>query len=139
MFRRVPDRCPTLEGDMRFVIQATKAHLANIWIRDKSYRNLLDLHQSLEETFAEDLGPYHENTLQQKNTKMVYERYLLPYEQSQEFPSILQFNDIFLQTDQFAWLEARDTIILQNAPYCKASGRESEIAPLWDGVIVSTL
>ena len=135
MFRRVLDRCPTLKSDMRFIIRAAKANLASVWIRDKSYRDLLDLHQSLEETFAEELGPYHENTLEQKNSKMLYERYLLPSEQSQEFPSILQFNDIFLQTDQFACLEARDITILQNALCCKASGRESEIMQLWDGVI----
>lgn len=83
----------------------------------------------------EELGPYDEDTLQQKNSKMFYENYLLSYEQSREFPSILQFDDIFISTDQFACLEASDNIILQNALYCKALGKEIKIAPLWDGVI----
>ena len=44
---------------------------------------------------------------------MFYEKYLSPDEQSQEFPSILEFHDILLRTNQFACLEARDIIILQ--------------------------
>ena len=77
MVRLVRDRCPTLEGDMRFVIQSPKARPAIVWIHDKSYRNLLDHHGPLEGTTAEYLGPHHEDTLQQKNSKMFYENYLL--------------------------------------------------------------
>ena len=134
-FRLVLDRCPTLKGDMRFVIKSAKRRIANVWIHDKSYRDLLDLYRSLEETNEEELGPYHVDTLQEKNNRMFYEKYFLPYEQSQEFPSMLEFHDIFLGTDQFACLEARDTIVLQSVLYCKALGREGEIAPLWDAVI----
>ena len=81
-FRLVVDRCPTLEGDMRFVIRSAKRLLIHVCIADKSYRDLLDLHRWLEETIGEDLGPYHEDTLQEKNNKMFYDNCLLPYEQS---------------------------------------------------------
>ena len=116
MFRLVLERCPALEGGMRFVLKSAKARPAIVWVHDKSYLNLLDHHRSLEEATVEELGPY-EDMLQQKNSKMFYENYLLSYEQSREFPSILQFDDIFLRTDQFACLEASDNVILQNALY----------------------
>ena len=64
MFRSVLDRCPTFQGDKRFVIKVAKARLAIVWIHDKSYRDLFDFHRSLEKTTVEELGPYHEDTLQ---------------------------------------------------------------------------
>lgn len=131
----VLDRCKTLESDMRFVVSIASSLLARVFLHNKSYGDLFNLHRSLEKTNAEELGPYHVDTLQEKNNKMFYENKLLPYEQSHEFPNILEFQNIFLRTDQNACLEKRDIIILQSALYCKALDRESEIRPLWDGVI----
>lgn len=129
------DRCPTLESDMRYVINGARHLLSTIFTHDKSYSDLVSLKESLEEAKAEELGPYHEDTLQEKNHKIFYENKLKPYEESHEFPYMLSFNTIFLKTDPGACLEESDVSILETALSCKASGRDSEIEPLWNGVI----
>lgn len=66
---------------------------------------------------------------------MFYEDKLKPYEESHEFPYMLNFNQIYLRTDQNARLEERDINILQCALSCRASGRDSELGLLWDVVV----
>ena len=135
IFKCILDQCPTLESDMRYVVQAASKTLGTVFIHDKSYHDLLNIHRSLKETNAVDLGPFHMNTLQEKNNEMSYESKLLPYERFHEFPYMISFNSMFLWTDGNACVEERDIIVLECALFCKASGRESEIGPLWDGVI----
>lgn len=135
IFKGILDQCPTLESDMGFVVKAASYALGTVFTGDKSYRDLLNIHRSLKEINAAELGPYHMDTLQEKNSELSYESKLLPYEQSHEFPYMIGFNSIFLSTDQNACLEQGDITILESALSCKASGRESEIGPLWDGIV----
>ena len=82
----------------------------------------------LKDITAEELGPYHEDTLQKQQNVL---RELFITLRAVTGVSIYP-DEIFFLTD---CLEASDTIILQNALYCKALNRGCEIAPLWDGVV----
>ena len=135
LFEFIRERCSNMQSDMRFIVRQATHSLILILNQEESYSELANFHRSVEESYAKELGPYHLDTLREKNSRMHFQNKLLPYEQSREFPNIVEFNCIFLPTHPNPCLEERDIEILQSALYCKALGTESEIGLFWDGVI----
>lgn len=135
IFRHVFQICKTAEVDLRHASKSAALSLSRVLAQEKSYEELMKLYQSLEERLVKDLGPYHEDTLESKNSVLYYESMLPNGANAGRYPYMLMAQAWYARKEGGLGLDALIVLSLENVMACKALRKTDEIPSLWQGVI----
>ena len=135
ILRMILQNCKTSAGDSRNLLTSASYKLIGTLIPQQAYGDLLKVKQSLVETQVKTLGPYHEDTLKEKNDVLNYESRLIRDTNVNIYPVLLGSQAYYAYTNGGLGLDQLVVCALENAMVCETLGRHAEIPPLWKGVI----